>query len=85
MVKTKVEQETAAPVPQPVSLGLTEEKQVTYVVVRDGYRVSDKEYKNPNDSLAIVEKKFWSRVETKHSHGAPVEIVQYESKLHRIW
>jgi len=85
MVKKQVEQEVAASAPQQMNSGIAEEKQILYVVVRDGYRVSDKEYKNPNDSSAIAERKYWSRVETKHSHGAPVEIVQYDSKLHRIW
>ena len=29
--------------------------------------------------------KFWAEVENKHSYGAPVNIVQYDSKKHRVW
>jgi hypothetical protein len=60
-------------------------KIITYVVVRDGSRVSDREYSTSTDPAALVEKEFWSRVEKNHSWGAPVEIVQYDSKKHRTW
>ena len=58
---------------------------IMYVVVRDGYRVSDKEYSSYDDPEAIAEKEFWTRIENKYSFGAIVDIVPYESKKHRIW
>lgn len=57
----------------------------TYVVVRDGYRVSEKEYLNKDDPNAVAEKEFWTKVENKHSWGAMVDIVPYDSKKHRVW
>jgi hypothetical protein len=62
-----------------------ESKPPTYVVVRDGFRVSDKEYSTQTDPEAIIERDFWNNVATKHSYKEKVEIVQYESKKHRIW
>jgi len=59
-------------------------KVITYVVVRDGYRVEDREYNDPNDPAAISTKEFWTRVEKKQL-GKPVEIVQYDPKKHRVW
>lgn len=67
------------------SNGYTEEKSVSYVVVREGFRVSDREYLTPDDPDAITEKEFWSRIANNYSYGEPVNIVQYESKKHRIW
>jgi hypothetical protein len=76
----------AAPVPQLANDGkIIEETPSTYVVVRDGFRVSDKEYETIDDPYAVVEKEFWTMVSNKHSYGEPVEIVPYESKKHRIW
>ena len=56
-----------------------------YVVIRDGYRVSGAEYSAPNDKMALNEMKFWTKVSKIHSWGETVEIVQYDSKKHRIW
>lgn len=56
-----------------------------YVVTRDGYRVSDKEYSYPADKMAMNEMKFWTKVSKKHSWGEKVEIVPYDSKKHRVW
>jgi len=75
----------AASVPQQVNNGNTEEKPVIYVVVREGFRVSDREYLTPDDPDAIAEMEFWSRIANNHSYGELVDIVQYESKKHRIW
>jgi hypothetical protein len=77
----------AAPATQPVTTGNEKriERPVTYVVVRDGYRVSDREYSSAGDAAIINEHGFWSRVAKKHSHGEPVTIVQYDSKKHRVW
>ena len=61
------------------------EKPITYVVIRDGLRVSDREYQDETDSLAVEEKSFWTLISNKHSYGEPVEIVKYESRKHRIW
>lgn len=87
MGKKKSVQE-AAPVvsvaPQ-VSTDNEQKKPTTYVVVREGYRVSDKEYELQDDPAAIAEKEFWTTVANKHSYGEPVLIVQYDSKKHRVW
>jgi len=61
------------------------ERPITYVVVREGFRVSDKEYSDLTDSAAIAEKELWSGIAKKHSHGEPVEIVKYNSQIHRVW
>lgn len=58
---------------------------VTYVVIRDGYRVSDVEYESKDDPFAIAELSFWNLVAQTHSHGELVTIVQYDSKKHRVW
>jgi hypothetical protein len=57
----------------------------SYVVVRDGFRVSDREYETQEDPYAVVEKAYWEKIANTHSHGEKVEIVQYDSKKHRIW
>lgn len=62
-----------------------EQKIVKYVVVRNGYRVSDQDFMDPLDPYAIKEKEFWTLVSNKHSHGEPVEIVEYDSRKHRVW
>lgn len=86
MARKKVESTESAPEVQQENVEIINEpKSTTYVVVRDGYRVSEKEYQTPDDPVAIQEKEFWFTVEKNHSHGAPVDIVQYESKKHRIW
>ena len=85
MVKQKKIEE-ATFVPQQMNDGSnTEEKSIAYVVVREGYRVSDREYETPNDSAAISEQEFWTRVANKHSYGEPISIVQYDSRKHRVW
>jgi len=80
--------EMAAPVAPQVVTDNREQsdtKAIKYVVLRDGYRVSANEYNKPKDPKAISELKFWSSVEKNHSWGAPVKIVQYDNKLHRVW
>lgn len=62
-----------------------ERKTLTYVVVREGYRVSDKEYEAANDPVALSEKEFWTTVADNHSYGEPVQIVPYDAKKHRVW
>jgi hypothetical protein len=74
----------AAPVASQVKTD-KEAKPAKFVVVRDGYRVSDKEYAAANDAAAITERDFWTRVARNHSYGEPVGIVQYDSKKHRVW
>ena len=88
--KTNVVNNEATPESQQVIMENQEQKQesrpVTYVVVREGsFRVSDKEYTNPDDPAALAEREFWNRIAVRHSYGERVEIVQYESKKHRIW
>jgi hypothetical protein len=61
------------------------ENPTTYVVVREGFRVSDREYNDTDDPIAIEEKNFWTLISNKHSYGELVEIVKYESKKHRVW
>ena len=57
----------------------------TYVVVRDGYRVSNKEYLTPDDATALAECSFWTLVSNKHSWGERTEIVEYDPRRHRVW
>ena len=86
MGRKKLETNLAALESQLVNNGKNlEEKPSTYVVVRDGLRVSDREYETIDDPYAILEKDFWTLISNKHSYGEPVEIVLYESKKHRIW
>ena len=60
-------------------------KPTTFVVVRDGYRVSDKVYSSDDDIAALAEYAFWKKVATNHSYGEPVAIVPFDSKKHRVW
>jgi len=88
MAKRSQPETEAAPATQQVVTGNTEkkfERLLTFVVVRDGSRVSDREYSTANDPFAIGERNFWKRVATNHSHGERVAIVQYDAKMHRVW
>lgn len=84
MKKQKQKQNEAALVAQQV-IPETEQKPTYYVVVRDGLRVSDKDYLDPNDPEAIQERDFWAGIAKKHSWGEPVGIVKYDPKRHRVW
>lgn len=75
----------ATPPPQTATTGQPEAKPVRYVVVRDGHRVSDKEYDSPTDPACVVEIEFWRGVAKKASYGEKVEAVPYDSKRHRVW
>ena len=83
--RNQPENKEAAPESQQVVTENTEKRPVTYVVVRDGYRVSDREYLTSNDPVAITEQKFWNKVAKNHSYGEKVEIVPYDSRAHRVW
>ncbi len=87
--RNQTENKMSAPETQPVTTENIEKKMerpATYVVVRDGHRVSEREYPTPDGAgNAIAEKEFWTRIAKKHSHGEPVEIVQYDSRKHRVW
>jgi hypothetical protein len=86
--KTTSESNIASPATQQVvkeNLEKKTERPISYVVVRDGHRVSEREYLLPTDSAAIIEKEFWEKIANTHSHGEPVVIVQYDQKKHRIW
>lgn len=56
-----------------------------YVVVRNGLRVSDKDYSTPDDERAILEKEFWQKVVKRWPDGTKVQILQFDKKKHRIW
>jgi len=84
MKKTKHNSKEAAPIENSV-VENTDAKPVTFVVVRDGYRVSDKVYSTQDDTAALAEYAFWKKVATKHSYGEPVAIVPFDSKKHRVW
>lgn len=63
----------------------TEERPTRYVVVREGRRVSDRDYETASDPNCIAEVSFWKNVARNHSHGEKVEAVLYDSKSHRVW
>ena len=58
---------------------------IKYVVVRNGHRVSDKDYDAPNNPRCLDEINFWTRVSNNTSFGEKVEVVPYDSKRHRVW
>lgn len=85
MAKRKTDN-TATPEPQQANNGVTEDnKHSKYVVVREGYRVSDREYETPTDPFCVSEIEFWTKVANNHSYGEKVEPVIYDSKKHRVW
>lgn len=57
----------------------------TYVVVRDGKRVSEREYESSTDPLALEEVKHWNKIITKYPDGTKVKIEVYDNKKHRIY
>jgi hypothetical protein len=61
------------------------EREIRYVIVRSGLRVSDKDYPEQSDPRAIAEMNFWRKVISRWPDGTKVEIVQYDKKKHRIW
>lgn len=71
--------------PQSTTNGKTEAKPVKFVVVREGHRVSDKEYESSTDPNCVAEITFWRSIANKHSYGERVEAVQYDAKKHRVW
>lgn len=87
MAKKPNQKNEAAPVAvaQQVITDSQEQKSQCYVVLREGHRVSEHEYETPDDPKAISEMEWWRMIAQKHSWGEPVEIVQYDNKLHRIW
>ncbi len=76
---------TATNSTQQATSGQTEARPIRYVVVRDGHRVSDKEYDLPTDAKCLAEIKFWTAIATRQSYGEAVEAVPYDSKRHRVW
>lgn len=84
MAKSK-DNHLTTPISQLAIIDKPEEKPIKYVVVRDGHRVSDKEYESLTDPLCIEEIKFWSEISNVRSHGEKVEVVQYDPKKHRVW
>jgi len=68
-----------------IVLNPVESSSPRFVVVRDGLRVSDKEYSNVDEPKAIAEKDFWQKIVDRWPDGTKVEIVQYDKKKHRVW
>lgn len=62
-------------------------KEVKYVVVRifQGiqHRVSDLEYPSAEDGQE--EASFWKRVVSRYPDGTKVDVVPYDSRVHRTW
>jgi len=84
-MKKQKNNKDAAPIASQVETDNKEAKSIKFVVVRDGYRVSEREYVTEEDPVAIAEKDFWTHIAKTHSYGEPVDIVQYDSKKHRVW
>ena len=63
----------------------TNEKSDKYVVVRDGYRVSDRVYDSPTDPECVMEVQMWTKIAKNFSHGEKVKIEPSDAKKHRIW
>jgi hypothetical protein len=85
MGKRNTSDKMATSEPQQTMNGNIEENPACYVVVREGHRVSDKEYAEPTDPSCVAEVQFWTKVARNHSYGEKVEVVQYDSKEHRVW
>lgn len=84
--KTEISVVLAPTETQPVDNGCNHEtRPITYVVIRDGHRVSDREYQTLDDPWAIHEQEFWTLIAKNHSYGERVDVVEYDSKKHRIW
>lgn len=62
-----------------------QDKQVTYVVVRDGKRVNDREYLTPDDPEALSWVEHYKNIIKKWPDGTFVEVVKYDNKKHRVW
>ena len=84
--KTEVKSD-AVPTPTntPVASGEQSKEKAKYVVIRNGFRVSDVEYDNISDSAAISEKGYWMKVSKAARDGSKVEIVPFNKKLHRTY
>ena len=87
MPKKKTEKNTGSENPNSEVINTISEISVEskYVVVRDGLRVSDKEYSSPTDPEAISEKLFWKKVVDRYPDGTKVSIVPFDKKKHRVW
>lgn len=66
---------------------MLEEQNPLYVVVRNGLRVSDRDYQKQDDTRAVAEREFWQRVVNRWeaNQGTKIEIVPFDKKKHRIW
>ncbi len=87
MGRPKKDSAKSAPVAPQVNAENPEQndREVRYVVVRDGHRVSTQEYLTADDPAALKEVEFWKSVEGGHSWGASVKIVKYDNRLHRVF
>jgi len=56
----------------------TFERQIKYVVLRNGTRVSDSEYNNKDDARSEYD--HWNKVITRWPDGSKLEIVEVKGK-----
>ena len=86
--KKKTEAKSDA-VPTSTNAPVTSEEQsnepTRFVVVRNGFRVSELEYDSATDPEAISERDYWTKVAKNSRDGSKVEIVPFNKKVHRIW
>jgi len=91
MLKNKINKKAIQDeVPTPDEANVVSEEQKsnntpTYVVTRDGLRVSDQEYLTLDFPVALAERDFWQKIVNKYPDGTKIEIVQFDKKKHRIW
>lgn len=83
--KKRTQMEAAPESTAPQVTADNEQNSIKYVVLRDGFRVEDVEYDTPDDPLAMAILDFWTKVSRNHSWGEKTEIVQYDTKQHRVW
>jgi hypothetical protein len=60
-----------------------EDVNTKYVVVRDGFLVSENRYNNPEDPDAKSELNFWKGIARKSKDGTVVKIVKFDDKIHK--
>lgn len=59
-------------------------KEQKYIVIRNGYRVSENVYDSPDHPEAISELEFWKRVASRTPHvKEDIRIVVYDEKKYK--
>jgi hypothetical protein len=84
MAQRPRDKKSAPQSPQSATSGKPE-RPAKFVVIRDGHRVSDREYDSAADPACVAEIAFWSKISKSSSHGEKVEAVPYDSKKHRVF